>query len=91
MEQGCENDLVSRVIQVIAKSQHLEPGAIKPESTFVELGIDSLDGLQILFALEEEFEVNIPDDAGKEFDSIAKASEGIRQLMEAKQAAASGA
>ena len=89
MELTTEGDLTARVIQVVAKSQHMDAAAIKPESTFTELGIDSLDGLQILFALEEEFGVNIPDDAGKEFNSIGKVSEGIRLLLDAKAAAPS--
>jgi len=84
MESTSETDLLSRVIRVVAKSQHMDASAIKPESTVAELGIDSLDGLQILFALEEEFGVSIPDDAGKEFNSIARVSGGIQMLLKAK-------
>lgn len=87
MEAREGNDILSRVIRVVAKSQHLDSAQVTPESTFKDLGIDSLDGLQILFALEEEFGVNIPDDAGKEFDSIRRVSEGIRMLLEAQDTA----
>ncbi len=81
------DEITERVIQVIAKNQHIEAVAIQPESTFQELGIDSLDGLQILFGLEEEFNVDIPDDAGKQFDSVGKVAQGIRLLLERQESA----
>ena len=82
------DEITERVIRVIAENQHIEPDTIQPESTFLELGIDSLDGLQMLFGLEEEFDVDIPDDAGKQFDSVGKVTEGIRLLLERKRTAA---
>ena len=73
--------IIGRVIQVIVKTQHMEAGIVKPESTFEELKVDSLDGLQILFALEEEFNVNIPDEAAKQLRSVADIAEAIRTLL----------
>lgn len=75
------DQITERVIQVILKTQHMEAGAVNPESTFEELKIDSLDGLQILFALEEEFNVNIPDDAAKQLRSVTDIANGIRTLL----------
>lgn len=56
------DELTQRVIAVIAKTQKLPLERITLDSSFEELRIDSLDGLNILFALEEEFDVNIPDE-----------------------------
>jgi acyl carrier protein len=56
------DDLAERVIAVIAATQKIPLERIALESSFEELGIDSLDGLNILFALEEEFDVTIPDE-----------------------------
>ena len=75
------DSITARVIQVIVKTQHMEADIVKPESTFEELKIDSLDGLQILFALEEEFNVNIPDEAAKQLRSVADIANGIRTLL----------
>jgi len=75
------DDITQRVIAVIAKTQRLDPSAIQPESTFAELKIDSLDGINILFALEEEFKVSIPDDAAKKITSVKEAVDGISQLL----------
>lgn len=70
-----------RVIKVIAETQKIPAESVSPESTFQQLGIDSLDGLNILFALEEEFGVDVPDDAGKQFRSVKEIVEGIEQLL----------
>ncbi|MBL8176698.1 MAG: acyl carrier protein [Bryobacterales bacterium] len=78
---------VERVIRVIAKTQHYDAAktaAITPSSTFEELGIDSLDGIQIVFALENEFDVSIPDDAAKSIRGIADITEGIGKLLAEK-------
>lgn len=64
-----------KVIEIIAREQHLDPGAVKLDSTFAGLGIDSLDGVNILFALEEEFKIDIPD-------SVAQNMKGVRQVVE---------
>ena len=73
--------IIERVIQVIMKTQHMDAGTVKPESTFEEMKVDSLDGLQILFALEEEFNINIPDEAAKQLKSVADIAQGIRSLL----------
>jgi acyl carrier protein len=75
---------MARVISVIAKSRRIDPETIKPDSTFVDLNIDSLDGLQLVFALEEEFGVDIPDDAAKEFKSVGEVARGLAVVMAKK-------
>lgn len=76
-----------RVIRVIAATQHYgaeKAASMTPTSTFEELGIDSLDGIQIVFALENEFDVSIPDDAAKSIRGIADIVEGIEKLLAEK-------
>lgn len=80
-----EDELSRRVIEVMAATQHLPLEKITIDSSFQELGIDSLDGINILFALESEFDVNIPDDAAKEIRTVRDMVEGVRQLVSAKQ------
>lgn len=76
------DDLSTRVISVIAATQHIPAEKITPESTFQELGIDSLDGINILFALENEFNINIPDDEAQNIRAVRDAIEGVRKLVE---------
>jgi len=84
-------DLISRVTGVIARTQHLPPESVTIDSTFEELKIDSLDGINLLFAMEGEFDVDISDDAARKIRSVREMVEGIEKLLAAKQAASPAA
>jgi acyl carrier protein len=83
-----ETGIVARVTGVIAKTQHIAPETVTIDCTFEELKIDSLDGINILFALESEFNVDIPDDAARQIRSVRQMVEGIETLMAKKAAEA---
>ena len=91
-EQLEADDLGARVIRVIARSQRIPVESISLDSTFEELKIDSLDGINIVFELEKEFDIEIPDDGVQNLRSVRGAVEGVRELLDAKaQTAHSGA
>jgi acyl carrier protein len=81
------DDLGKRVIGCIAETQHLELEKISIDSTFEELGIDSLDGINILFALETEFDISIPDDAAQSIRTIREMVDGVAKLVAEKPSA----
>ncbi len=81
-------DTTARVCRVIANTQKLPLDSVTPEKTFEELKIDSLDGINILFAIEGEFNIDIPDDAAREIRSIKEMVEGIEKLLAAKAGSA---
>jgi acyl carrier protein len=76
--------LASQVMAVIAKSQRIPVETITLDSTFEELKIDSLDGINIVFALENEFGVGIPDEGVQNLRSVRETVEGIAKLLEEK-------
>jgi acyl carrier protein len=76
-------ELTRRVIGVIARTHRVSPETITPETTFQELGMDSLDAVNVLFALEEEFNVNIPDEDAREIRTVRQVIEGIGKLLAA--------
>ena len=78
-----DSNLAQKVIEIIAKAQHLEAANITLDSSYEELGIDSLDGVNILFALENEFDITIPDEAAKEIRGVRQTVEGVAKLLEA--------
>jgi acyl carrier protein len=84
------DQLIERVIEVIAKTQHVPPESITIDKTFAELKIDSLDGMNILFAVESEFDISIPDDQATAIKSVRDMVEGIEKLVTAKEAAQLG-
>ncbi|HEX5228561.1 MAG TPA: phosphopantetheine-binding protein [Bryobacteraceae bacterium] len=78
-------ELTARVRRVIAATQHLAEEKVTPDATFEELGIDSLDGINILFAVESEFNINIPDDAAQNLRSVRDVIDGIAKLLDGGQ------
>jgi acyl carrier protein len=74
-------ELIKKVISVIASTQRIPPEKITINSTFEELGIDSLDGVNILFGVEEEFNISIPDDEAQQIRSVRQMAEGIEKLL----------
>jgi acyl carrier protein len=77
-----------RVIRVLAETQHIEPPTIQPESTFEALGIDSFDGINILFAIESEFDISVPDDEAKKLRGVQDIIDGVEKLLNARASAA---
>lgn len=73
-----------KVVEIIAREQHLNPGDIPIDATFEELGIDSLDGVNILFALEEEFKIDIPDTVAQNMKSVRQVVESLNRVLDGK-------
>ncbi len=73
-----------KVVEIITREQHLEPGVVTIDSTFAELGIDSLDGVNILFALEEEFKIDIPDAVAQNMKSVRQVVDSLTRVIEGK-------
>jgi acyl carrier protein len=74
-----------RVLRVIATTQRIPPERVKPDSTFEELGIDSMDSINILFDLESEFGIEIDDEDAKKIHTIREMIDGVTYLVEAKE------
>ena len=80
-----EPDLLTRrVIEVLTKTQGMKPGEIQPDSTFEELGFDSLDAINIVFGLENAFEVKIENEAIRDITDIRAVVEQLRPLVAAR-------
>ena len=79
-----DKSVEERVIRVFAEFKKVPPEEITMDTTFEELGFDSLDGLNLVFELEEEFDMTIPDDRVSDMKGVRQAVEGIEALLEAK-------
>jgi acyl carrier protein len=77
-------NVADKVVEIITREQHLQPGAVTVDSTFAELGIDSLDGVNVLFALEEEFKIDIPDSVAQNMKSVRQVVDSLTRVMEGK-------
>jgi acyl carrier protein len=84
------DDLIQRVLKSIATSKRIPLETVTIDSEFEQLGIDSMDAVEILFALENEFEINIPDEAVRGVRYVRQMCEGVEKLVAAKAAGTAG-
>jgi acyl carrier protein len=87
MPEQPDAEFAAKVIAVIAKSQRIPVETITLDSTFEELKIDSLDGINIVFELENKFGIEIPDEGVQNLRSVRETVEGIAKLVEEKATA----
>ncbi len=80
-----DKSVEERVIRVFADFKKVSPEEITMDTTFEELGFDSLDGLNLVFELEEEFDMTIPDDRVQDMKGVRQAVAGIEALLDAKE------
>jgi acyl carrier protein len=81
-------ELIQRVLKVIATSKRIPLETVTIDSGFEQLGIDSMDAVEILFALENEFDISIPDDQVRGVRNVRHMCVGVEKLVAAKQSAA---
>jgi acyl carrier protein len=81
------DSVTEEVLDVIAQTQRIPREKIGLDGRFEELGMDSMDAVNILFALEEKFDITIPDEAARQIRNIREMVEGVRKLVEAKTGA----
>ena len=67
---------------IIAEVLNIEASEITMESTFVDdLGADSLDIFQIIMGIEEEFDIEIPNEAAEKISTVADAVEQVKNAI----------
>jgi acyl carrier protein len=77
-EQNMEN-VEQRVRKIIAEQLGVNESDIKNESSFVDdLGADSLDTVELVMALEEEFETEIPDEEAEKITTVQQAIDFVK-------------
>jgi acyl carrier protein len=71
-----------KVKNIIVEQLGVEPDQVKPEAQFVnDLGADSLDTVELIMALEEEFNIDIPDEQAEKIKTVGEAIEHIKSKV----------
>ena len=69
-----------KVKGIVVDQLDVDPDKVKPEASFAnDLGADSLDTVELVMALEEEFDIEIPDEAAEKIDTVGKAVDYIKK------------
>jgi len=73
------SDIEARVKKIVAEQLGANEADVKLESSFVEdLGADSLDTVELVMALEEEFECEIPDEEAEKITTVKQALDYVQ-------------
>ena len=85
-----DNNVEKKVINILAQQSLVEVEDIKLESTPDDLGLDSLGIVEVIFALEEEFDISIPfnaNDKGENIDinNVSSIVKAIRNFIASKE------
>jgi len=75
-----QKETVEKVKQIIAEQLGVEEAEVTPSASFVDdLGADSLDTVELVMALEENFDIEIPDDAAEKIRTVQDAIDYIEK------------
>ncbi len=70
--------ILERVSDIVSEQLGVDKDKVSSETSFVnDLGADSLDTVELVMELEEEFDINIPDDAAEKIQTVGQAVEYI--------------
>ncbi len=74
-----------KVKSIIAEQLGVKPEEVTPEASFIDdLGADSLDTVELVMALEEEFGIEIPDEDAEKMSKVSEAIKYIEDKVAAK-------
>ncbi|ACK67220.1 acyl carrier protein [Rippkaea orientalis PCC 8801] len=72
---------LSKVQEIVAEQLGVEKDKVQPEAKFAEdLGADSLDTVELVMALEEAFDIEIPDEEAEKLETVQAAIDYIEKL-----------
>jgi len=76
------SDIVARVKDIVVEQLGVNPDEVTTEASFIDdLGADSLDTVELVMALEEEFECEIPDEDAEKITTVSEAVNYINSVQ----------
>ena len=75
------DDVSEKILSLIAAVKRLPRDKVLLDSSFEELGIDSLDGINLIFEVEGAFDISIPDEQARSIRSVRQMVEGVNRLL----------
>ncbi|MCI0329686.1 MAG: acyl carrier protein [candidate division Zixibacteria bacterium] len=80
------SQIEQKVREIIVEQLGVDPEQVTHEASFVDdLGADSLDTVELVMALEEEFDLEIPDEDAEKITTVGEAIEYIERNMEKEE------
>lgn len=80
-------EIEEKVFQIVAEQMTVDKKEIKRETSFVnDLNADSLDTVELIMELEDEFDLTIPDEEAEKLKTVGEAIDYIKKQLESKNA-----
>jgi acyl carrier protein len=80
--------LEARVVALIAKKKKMAPERLTAETRLADIGIDSLDAMDLVFDFEDAFKINIPDEVAQQMTTVGEVVAALRKVLGARAAEA---
>ena len=78
-------EIEEKVIQVVSEQLSVDKGEVKRDTSFVnDLNADSLDIVELVMELEDEFDLTIPDEEAEKLNTVGEAVDYIQKHLEDK-------
>jgi|TARA_B100001057_G_scaffold489520_1_gene575953 acyl carrier protein len=76
------SDITDRVKKIVVEHLNVDEGKVSDDASFIDdLGADSLDTVELVMAFEEEFDIEIPDDAAETIQTFGDAVKFINEKI----------
>ncbi len=75
------DEVVSKVVAVVAETMDIEPDTLDEDTTFESLEADSLDRIEMVTAMEDEFGVTVDDDDLEAIETIGDAVDAVVRVL----------
>jgi acyl carrier protein len=82
MPEVTDSSVHDRVVRIVCDQMGASPDKVTPESSFInDLGADSLDTVELVMELEDEFEISIPDEDAEKIQTVGNAIDYIESKL----------
>ncbi len=74
------DEIQQKLIDIVREEKDIPDDKLTPETVLAEAGVDSLDALTILFAIEEQFHISVPDDKARAIKTFGDMVTVVQEL-----------
>jgi acyl carrier protein len=76
-----KENIFDKVVELISANNHIPPETITMDSSFEDLGMDSLDGLTLINDLENEYNITLPNEEVVKIKSVRQAVDNLEKFL----------
>jgi acyl carrier protein len=74
-------DIEKAAVDAIARQKGIDPGTIELDSSLEALSISSLDAITIVYEIEEQFDIEVPNESLSSLETVRDIVDGVRRLL----------